>query len=78
MDHLHVQSPEMVKKLLWSYLMAFNSVRWYMANAVILGKTRPENISFKAFYQMLTVKVGKRGGRMEPRSVKKRANSMLK
>ncbi|MBF0315030.1 MAG: hypothetical protein HQK52_16525 [Oligoflexia bacterium] len=71
-----------------------------MANAAILGKTRPGNISFKAtydiidanksnllntrgaeqkkvlatmFYQMLTVKVGKRGSRMEHRAVKKRA-----
>jgi hypothetical protein len=99
MHHLNVQTPEMIEKTLWSYITAFNTVRWYMANAALFGNTRPENISYSAtynivdankanllnttgakqreilasmFYQMITVKVGNRPGRSEPRAVKKR------
>lgn len=102
MEHLSVQSPKMVEKILWSYVMAFNGIRWYMANAAALGSRKPESISFKTthdileanksnilntrgvkhrkllseiFCQILNVKVGQRGGRIEPRVVKKRPKS---
>jgi hypothetical protein len=53
MGHIKAQTPEMIEKVLWSYISAFNSIRWYMGNAAMIGETLPEKISFKATHQIL-------------------------
>jgi hypothetical protein len=99
MAHIDAKTPEMVNKVLWSHIMAYNSLRWHMVNAAILYKTKIENMSVKTsarvatenrnailnsnddnrpalfaalFEQMVSVPVGKRPGRSEPRAVKRR------
>lgn len=99
MAHIEAKTPDMVEKVLWSHILAYNSLRWHMANAAILYETKIEKISvktaarlvtenqssilnstenerpalFAALYaQMVTVPVGNRDGRSEPRAVKRR------
>ena len=103
MDHIDAKTPKMVEKVIHSYILSFNLVRWHMINAAIIGKKELSEISFNTclrvllentiniisaksyknrmrvlshiYYQILTVKVGNRPGRKEPRATKRRPKS---
>jgi hypothetical protein len=53
MDVLRCKSPQMVKKEIAVYLLAYNLVRAVMAQAAHLGRVLPRQLSFKGALQML-------------------------
>lgn len=97
MDILRSKTPAMVHKEIWAYVLGYNLVRKLMAQAAVMKKCNPREMSYKLAYQMLFAfrqagifserdkeaygcllkavnykKVGNRGGRNEPRMVKRR------
>lgn len=48
MDVLHTKTPAMIEKELAAYLLAYNLVRWAMAQAAWLGQVLPRVLSFNA------------------------------
>ena len=99
MSHINAKTPEMVEKIIWAHILAYNILRWHMLNAAIIYESHIENISIKTaarvlvtnktailtsqpfsrpdlfaalYKQMITVPVGNRPGRSEPRAVKRR------
>jgi hypothetical protein len=48
MHHLRCKTPEMVRKELWAYLLAYNLIRVRMAQAAALHATQPRQLSFTA------------------------------
>jgi hypothetical protein len=54
MDHVAAKTPEMVKKMLWAHLLAYNILRWHMCNAAILFDTVSEEISVKKASKIIT------------------------
>lgn len=53
MHHLRCQSPEMARKELWVYLLAYNLVRGMMAQAARERGVRPRELSFAGAVQSL-------------------------
>ena len=53
MDVLSCKSPEMVRKEIWTHLLAYNLVRKVMAQAALEAKTEPRRISFAGAVQTL-------------------------
>lgn len=53
MDELRCKSPQMVRKEVAVYLLAYNLVRAVMAHAAHLGRMLPRQLSFKGALQML-------------------------
>ena len=54
MAHIDAKTPEMVNKVLWSHIMAYNSLRWHMVNAAILYHKKVENMSVKTSSRIVT------------------------
>jgi len=52
MDILSCQTPEMVKKELWVYLLAYNLIRLLMAQAAFLSDVSVRQLSFKHTLQL--------------------------
>jgi hypothetical protein len=48
MHHLHCRSPQMVRKELWTYLLAYNLIRVRMAQAAAVHDVAPRTLSFTA------------------------------
>ena len=48
MGHIAANTPEMVRKLIWSHLLAYNVLRWHMLNASSLFDTDLEHVSVTA------------------------------
>ncbi len=95
MGVLACKSPEMIRKEIWTYLLAYNLIRLVMAKAAINTGRSPRSISFKHALQLWLCwmrlnpetahdqlpellcliserTIGNRGGRVEPRAVKRR------
>ena len=53
MDVLRCKSPQMVKKEIAVYLLAYNLVRAVMAQAAYLGRVLPRQLSFKGALQLI-------------------------
>jgi hypothetical protein len=53
MRHLHCRSPEMVRKELWTYLLAYNLIRVRMAQAAAVHGVVPRTLSFTAAKTLL-------------------------
>ena len=53
MDHLRAKTPEMVRKELWTTLLAYNLVRTTAAAAAVLHQRQPRQISFTGTCQHL-------------------------
>jgi len=51
MDILTCRSPEMVRKEIWTHLLAYNLVRKVMAQAAAVGKITPRQLSFAGAVQ---------------------------
>lgn len=47
MSHFHAKSIDMIGKLFWGSLLAFNCVRWHLMVAGKLGNRNPHSLSFK-------------------------------
>ena len=52
MDMLSCKSPEMAKKEIWVYLLAYNLIRLMMAQSALLADITPRMISFKHCLQL--------------------------
>lgn len=52
MDVLSCRTPQMVKKELWVYLLAYNLIRWLMAQAALGAGVGPRELSFKHTVQI--------------------------
>ena len=48
MHHLRCKTPEMVRKEMWTHLLAYNLIRVRMAQAAVVHGLKPRNISFSA------------------------------
>jgi len=46
MAHLSCESPEMIRKEIWTYLLAYNLLRWHMARAADTYAVEPRKLSF--------------------------------
>jgi hypothetical protein len=55
MDVLSCKSPDMAKKEVWAYLLAYNLIRWVMAESALLADILPRQISFKHCVQIWAV-----------------------
>jgi hypothetical protein len=53
MDILRCKTPELVRKEIWTHLLAYNLIRTIMAQAAIAHHIDPRSISFKATIQTL-------------------------
>ena len=54
MDVLRCKTPEMVRKEIWTHLLAYNLLRTVMAVAAAESDTEPRKISFKGAKQAVT------------------------
>ena len=52
METLRCRTPEMVRKALWVYLLAYNLIRLLMAQAALLADQVPRQLSFKHTVQV--------------------------
>ena len=52
MEHLRCKTPEMAKKELWTYLLAYNLIRLLMAQSALLADQVPRQLSFKHTLQV--------------------------
>jgi hypothetical protein len=52
MEHLRCKTPEMARKELWVYLLAYNLIRLLMAQAALLADQVPRQLSFKHTLQI--------------------------
>jgi hypothetical protein len=53
MDKLRCKTPELVRKEVWTHILAYNLIRTIMAQASIRSDIQPRTISFKAALQTL-------------------------
>jgi hypothetical protein len=53
MDVLRCQTPEMVRKEIWTHVLAYNLIRTVMAQAAASQGLSPRSISFKGALQIL-------------------------
>jgi len=53
MDFLRCKAPELVRKEIWTHILAYNLLRTIMAQAAKQHETEPRTISFKGTMQTL-------------------------
>ena len=53
MEMLRCKTPELVRKEIWTYILAYNLIRTVMAQAATKHKLHPRSISFKGTIQTL-------------------------
>ena len=53
MNHLRCKTPEMVRKELWTHLLAYNLIRQTMAEAACRHQVLPRQLSFKGAVQLV-------------------------
>ena len=53
MDHLRCKTPEMVRKEIWTHILAYNLIRTILAQAATKHELEPRTISFKGALQTL-------------------------
>ena len=53
MDILRCKTPELVRKEIWTHVLAYNLIRTIMAQAAVQYEIHPRSISFKATLQTL-------------------------
>jgi hypothetical protein len=63
MEQLRCKTPEMARKELWGYLLAYNLIRLLMAQAALLADQIPRQLSFKHTVQ-ISLSWQQRGGAM--------------
>lgn len=54
MDRLRAETPTMVEKELWTYLLAYNLIRWLMLASAKLADVLPWNLSFQHSQHLLS------------------------
>jgi hypothetical protein len=54
MDVLRCKTPELVRKEIWTHILAYNLIRTIMAQAAIQHRIEPRTISFKGTVQTLS------------------------
>jgi hypothetical protein len=74
MHHLHCRSPQMVRKELWTHLLAYNLIRIRMAQAAAIHGPMPRTLSFStakilihSFAPRLSTSCGDEHRRLEAR-----------
>jgi hypothetical protein len=58
MHHISANSPEIVEKVFWSYMLSYNVLRWHILNAAYLYKTTIDKISVKNASNVITANSG--------------------
>lgn len=53
MSHINAKTPEMVEKIIWAHILAYNILRWHMLNAATFYGSHIENISVKTAGRIL-------------------------
>jgi hypothetical protein len=53
MDVLRGKTPAMVRKEVWAHLLVYNLVRTVMAEAAVLARVRPDEVSFTGAWQTI-------------------------
>ena len=53
LSHISAKTPEMVEKIIWAHILAYNILRWHMLNAAIIFGSHIENISIKTAARVL-------------------------
>ena len=69
MEHLRCKTPEMARKELWVYLLAYNLIRLLMAQAALLADQIPRQLSFKHTVQIWMAWQQRGGGTHEAMSI---------
>ena len=73
LNHVRCKSPEMVRRELWTTLLAYNLLRTTAAAAALLHHKRPRQISFTGTCQYILASwTDLARGRIEPRVLKRR------
>ncbi len=54
MNHIAANTPEIVEKVFWSYMLSYNILRWHILNAAVLYKTTIDKISVKTASTVIT------------------------
>lgn len=54
LDHVAANTPDMVRKIVWAHMLAYNVLRWHMLNASSLFETNLENVSVTAAATVMT------------------------
>jgi len=54
MAHIAAKSPEMIKKVFWATILAYNILRWHILNAATLYGTSIDNVSIKRASTIMT------------------------
>ena len=60
MNILSCKTPDMAVKEIWAYLLAYNLIRWVMAESALAADVLPREISFKHCLQIWTIWVHQR------------------
>jgi len=55
LDHVAAETPEMIKKEIWSHFLAYNALRHHIANAASLGKLTVDQISVTTAINVISV-----------------------
>lgn len=53
MDVLHCKTPDLVRKEIWTHILAYNLIRTIIAQSAVRHGLSPRSISFKATMQVL-------------------------
>jgi Transposase DDE domain len=53
MSHINAKTPEMVEKIIWAHILAYNILRWHILNAATLFGSHIENVSVKTAARIL-------------------------
>lgn len=54
LHHIAAQSPEMIHKVIWAHLLAYNILRWHMLNAASLYGVPSEEVSVQTSARVIT------------------------
>lgn len=77
MEMLRCKSPTMVKKEIAVHFMAYNFIRWSLAQAAIFNKKIPREISFKSAVQIIT-EASKQIGNLAGNRLRSALHALLK
>ena len=53
MFHINAKTPEMVEKIIWAHILAYNILRWHILNAATLYGSHIDNVSVKTAARIL-------------------------
>jgi hypothetical protein len=58
MGHVACNTPDMIEKVLWAHILAYNMIRWHILNAAILYEVHPSEVSVAMAARIITSNAG--------------------